>query len=105
MSTAGPGVPPPPAAIPGAPPAKNNKTLIYVLAGCGGCLLLSGVATVALMIIGSIAAKKQVETMGTAMIGISVAAQEGTLATYLANDSERSTRMETVYKELENQAE
>ncbi len=84
---------------------KSNKTLIVILAGCGGCLLLSGVGVIVGAIVMGTAAKKGMDEFSSGMIGLQVIAQEAALTTHLVNDTARTERVEKVYGDLLEMAE
>ena len=94
-----------PTSGPGAPPAKSNKTLLYVLVGCGGCLLLSGIAVVAVVILGATAAKKEMGAAQNAMVGIQVVALEVQISSQLQSDDARLERAQKVFEELNKAVE
>lgn len=94
-----------PASGPNATPAKGNKTLLYILVGCGGCLLLSGIALVALFVIGATAAKRELGDAQNAMVSIQVVALEVQLSSYLQSDDARLARAEKVFEEVNKAAE
>lgn len=81
MSTTGPGVPGAspsgvPAGVPGAVPAKSNKTLLWVLLGCGGCSVLSLAGIVIAGAVFGMFAARQVSDQ-TALSSYSTPAMEG----------------------------
>lgn len=84
---------------------KSNKTLIWILVGCGGCLLMSGLGIVVLAVIGATTAKRAAEEATGGMVGLQLVAQQMMLSSHLMNDSERSARVESVYDELYDMAD
>lgn len=94
-----------PASGPNATPAKGNKTLLYVLVGCGGCILLSGVAVVAMVVIGASAAKRELGDAKNAMVSIQVVALEVQISSYLQSDDTRLERATKIFEEVNKAAE
>jgi hypothetical protein len=92
MSTMPPAAP----AAPGAPQKKSN-TLLFVLAGCGGCLVIAAVVVVA----GGLYAKKKA---GNAITGLMLVAQQAQLQSMLPNDTDHTARLEAAYKTLDDKA-
>ena len=93
------------ASTPQPPPKKKDKTLMYVLVGCGGCALLGVGAVVIALVGGAMFAKKKSSEFGTAVVSFQVVAQEAVLTGYLAGDDARTTRMQKIYKELGEMAQ
>ena len=86
---------------------KSNKPLIFILVGCGGCLLLSGVAVVVLAVMGALGAKRVQDDLasGGGLVGLQLVAQQMTLASHMMNDKDRSDRINEVYDELYDMAD
>jgi hypothetical protein len=92
MSTMPPAAP----AAPGAPQKKSN-TLLFVLAGCGGCLVIAAVV----LVVGGLYARKKVSN---GMTGLMLVAQEVQLQSMLSNDTDHTRRIEAAYKTLDDKA-
>lgn len=84
---------------------KTNKPLVFILLGCGGCLLLSGVTLVVGTLWLGATARKGMDEFSSGMVGLQVIAQQMTLASHLASDTARMERIEKVYEELAEMAE
>lgn len=88
-----------------APPAKSNKTLLYILVGCGGCLLLSGIGVIALVILSATAVKSELGDAKNAMVAIQVVALEMQLTSHLQADDTRLERATKIFEEVNKAAE
>ena len=84
---------------------KSNKPLIFILVGCGGCLLLAGLGVVVLGFLGAMTARKAGDEFASGMIGLQLFAQQAALSVHLSNDSTRMDRIEQVYGELSDMAD
>ena len=94
-----------PASGPGSAPAKSNKTLLYVLVGCGGCMLLSAIAVVAVVIFGAAAAKREMGDAKNAMVAIQMVALEMQITSMLQEDDTRLERATKVFEEVNKAVE
>ena len=83
---------------------KKSRTLLYILAGCGGCLALGGLCAVVLLIFASMATKKAVTAGQSASLQMKVRSQELLLTVYLVDDEPRLKRMKKSWDELSKAA-
>ena len=93
---------------PSAPPPtdkKNNKTLMYVLLGCGGCILIGGLVTVALILIGGRAAQQELGKHQSTIVAFQAVALQAGMATYLSGDQARLDRADALFEELQKEIE
>lgn len=96
---------PPPAAPPQDSKKTNNKTVMYVLLGCGGCLLVGGLVTVALLVIGGRAAQQELGKHQSTIVAFQAVALQAGMATYLSGDQARLDRADALFEELQKDIE
>lgn len=109
MSAGTPGTPQPPpppdAAAPAAAKSSGSRAILYVVAGCGGCLFLGAATAAVLLLVASHRMKHRIEAARTEGIVFEVREQSVSLHDFLVEDPASDKRVGDAWADLKTAAQ